>query len=177
MKTLINKNKIRLAGGLLVLLMTAILAIATVKSYAWEWYGGQCWHLKLPPIFTGTPSGWTCSVLPTCCTSCLGYASMCCENLYTGAGKNCVGGPDPAGYGFANCQQGTSNAAVQCTTIVYSGQFPGMCTGTNNPQQAIVCAQPQGCQIFAEICVSTGSTTGSTDLSFLSGPLMCVPEQ
>ena len=166
MKTLINKNKIRLAGGLLVLLMTAILAVATAKSYAWEWYGnGQCWHIgslenRISPYSMFNCCGSCYAVIPW-------YVSIGPE---PGDTYFCVSGPDSNGYGYASCQTLSEDETVQTG---YS-----ICIGT--------CSSSQNCGIINGQCACwcnmtdtfyvTGTTTVPKGYTFLSGGLECYPE-
>ena len=148
MKTLINKNKIRLAGGLLVLLMTAILAIATAKSYA-------CFHLPNMTI------GVMCNTL-TCCTSCQQTCPWCSDGG-PAPGNPCLQGPDSRGYGFANCDWFSKPTAVQCGYTSWTGSCPspfGGCVGCVNVIQ----------QNFP--------TTVNVDRgdAMLHGGLTCIPE-
>jgi hypothetical protein len=148
MKTLINRNKIRLAGGLLVLLMTAILAVATVKSYA------QCWHAAVPVNGTG------CEIPPSCCNSCCGYILWCCG----GADITCASGPDNNGWGFAKCQEMSSSGPVECGYTALVGQ----CTG------GVPCNYGSCIKIGA-YPVATGSQTLGASWAVFSGGL-CQPE-
>jgi hypothetical protein len=156
MKTLINKNKIRLAGGLMVLLMTAILAVTTAKSYAWEWYGGTCWHMgstKTPII----PYTWF-----SCCSSCSAQipwdVSFGPEPGYT---YSCVSGPDSNGYGYASCQILSADETVQTGYTWYIGGCPSAC--------------PALCNMTSKFYV-TGTTTIPKGYAVLSGNLTCQPE-
>jgi len=156
MKTLINKNKIRLAGGLMVLLMTAIMAIATAKSYAWEYYSGECWHVSY------APAGSNCGGVPiTCGNCCWGVYYWCCglDDVDVLGDSNCVRGPDSSsGYGFAYCQSGMTNLTIQCGCTITVGRCrDGGCVNLVSHQ-------------------STWAETIGNGGAFLYGGLTCYPE-
>jgi hypothetical protein len=149
MKTLMNKSKIRLAGGLAVLLMTAILAVTTAKSYA------TCWHDAQQGGSVGVP----CGQAPNCSVnSCCGYALWCC--MPPAAPSYCAQGPDLAGYGFQCCTNYAISSKVQCgyTTMI------GSCTGGGCANVVVQNYPDQSYTVFG------------TALGVLSGGLTCQPE-
>jgi hypothetical protein len=109
MKTLINKNKIRLAGGLAVLLMTAIFAVVTAKS--------ACW--------VAVDSNLDCSLwkrVPdvTVCTCCFVGIPWCCDTVNK---LTCV--PAPNGVtGYGSCEIATKNITIQCGITWKIGAWP-----------------------------------------------------
>jgi hypothetical protein len=139
MKTLINKNKIRLAGGLLVLLMTVIMAVATAKSYA-----TTCWHAGAVAA-----AGAPCAVYPTCCTSCFGYILWCCGRDEGYSGNTCAVGPDKDGYGFQTCTAvGGKPTTVECgvTWLMGCGPSVNVPWGYSYRETGVILSGPLTCQ-------------------------------
>ena len=159
MKTLVNKNTIRVAGGLLVLLMTAVLAVATVKSYAtWEWNSGSCWHLSKTPI------------IPYHMFSCCGCCSAIIPwDYYTSPGSDvCASGPDSNGYGFVSCQTLTKDETVQTGYTVYGGNCNYGCSSIEG---LCACLCNMTCTYHV-----TGTATVPVGYTVVSEGLGCYPE-
>jgi hypothetical protein len=150
MKTLMNKNKIRLAGGLAVLLMTAILAVTTAKSYA------TCWHLVLDHdncVYSAIPNCWL--------NSCTGFRYWYCApqgDVIMSSPSPCKWGPGLDGYGFANCTTYPDEIKVEngYTSIV------GSCMGS-------------GCVNVVCTPHVTGTLTLLGGSGVISGSLTCQP--
>jgi hypothetical protein len=109
-----NKSKIRLAGGLVVLLMTVILAVTTAKSYA-------CWYI------TGSSQG----VVLTCGHSCWAMLDWS-DPTFVGDGLSCVQSPAGSGtYGYEFCGQSVEVKTVETGYTIFYGSCHGgdLCTG------------------------------------------------
>jgi hypothetical protein len=158
MKTLINKNKIRLAGGLLVLLMTAILAVATAKSYA-----QNCWHVT-------SSKNPTNSIIPyvigccSCCSAMIPWSIVVQDDPEA----HCVYGPDKNGYGFASCQTSPTGSKTIETGYTWLG---GNCAYGCVHSGQCGCA----CNITWRQDVITSKTTTIKDEVALTGGMTCWP--
>jgi len=172
MKTLINKNGMRLAGGLAVLLMTVIMAVATAKSYAWEWYGGPCSHLRnyLGGVGCDLQGGLTCA---QCCW-------LQCPWCQETAGDQCVSGPDKNGYGFQYCNVYSGTTTIECGVTTWYGSCDGSSVPYTSPG---VWSYPGGPPTYVSGCVNVcrydttyPPVTITTGTSVVSGGLTCYPE-
>jgi hypothetical protein len=142
----------RLAGGLVVLLMTVILAVTTAKSYA-----TTCWHWSKTPL----PPNYS---MFSCCQSC--WAVVNWDYATKPGDDTCVPGPDGAGFGFASCQSSGSDTTVQTVQsgyTVFAGSYSGSC-------------QCQLCEMTWKSYV-TGTINVTNTWTVLSGGLTCMPEK